>query len=269
MIRDDLTPSVVRGRDRKARRTVSVTEGGVRTTGLPHGSSSHRAHLAGRLRTRTSGSVSGTVASEGIRVGVVVGRFAPIAACGLLSVLAADPRLDVSEHDVEDAALEGIRCTADVAIVDQPGDLALLVAQLRAGRSQTGIVVFARDPTPTYGMLALAHQVSCVASNVPKDELIASVHSAARGERTFVSVNGAGIERVYAAEVEQLTGREREVAVYLGEDASYREIARALQIGVRTVETHARCVRNKLRARERRDLVGMPIPTHWRVTVRH
>ena len=238
------------------------------TTDWPEGLSSRRPRPAGRLRARASRTIASAVAPEDTRVSVVVGRFAPIAACGLLSVLAADPLLDVSEHDVEDAVLEGIRCTADVAIVDQPGDLVLFVDRFRAGRSRTGVVVFARDPTPTYGVLALAHQVSCVASNVPKDELVAAVHSAARGERTFVSVNRAGIERLCAAEVEQLTGREREVAVYLGEDASYREIVRALQIGVRTVETHARSVRHKLRARNRRDLVGMPIPTHWRVTAR-
>jgi DNA-binding NarL/FixJ family response regulator len=220
-------------------------------------------------RPRASGTVGSAAASEDTCAGVVVGRFAPIAACGLLSVLQADPRLDVSECDVEDAAVEGIRCAADVAVVDQPGDLALLVDRLRAVGSRTGVVVFARDPTPTYGMLALAHQVSCVASNVPSDELIASVHSASRGDKTFISVSGAGIERVCGAAVEQLTGREREVTVYLAEDASYREIARALRIGVRTVETHARSVRQKLRARDRRDLVGMPIPTHWRVPARH
>ncbi len=84
----------------------------------------------------------------------------------------------------------------------------------------------------------------------PPEELIRGILQVARGE-PFFSENVAQIAlnqvvRGQINGVQALTGREREVLIRIAEGLSNKEIAAALNLGVRTVETHRERAMRKL-----------------------
>lgn len=84
----------------------------------------------------------------------------------------------------------------------------------------------------------------------PPEELIRGIVQVARGE-PFFSENVAQIAlnqvvRGQINGVQALTGREREVLIRIAEGLSNKEIAGALSLGVRTVETHRERAMRKL-----------------------
>ena len=66
----------------------------------------------------------------------------------------------------------------------------------------------------------------------------------------------AGGEQTAAVdpELDQLTNREREVLRYIARGYAYKEIARRLEISVKTVETHVSAVLRKLQLSSRHEL---------------
>jgi DNA-binding CsgD family transcriptional regulator len=58
------------------------------------------------------------------------------------------------------------------------------------------------------------------------------------------------------------------VLEYLSKGRSHGEIAHALQLGVETVRTHAAHIRGKRGVRNKRELIGVPIPVRSATEIR-
>jgi DNA-binding NarL/FixJ family response regulator len=198
---------------------------------------------------------------EAQRVAVVMSRFEPVLAIGLSFVLRGDRRLDVLESGLDHTALLRalVRWAPQVAILDETAERAL-GRRLRSMRPATGRLVFAHQPEHKYGMMLLAAGATCVARSAPPDEILAAVHLVAEDGRVFVTADGERIERRYPENAPALTPREIDVLKRLSEDKPHQQIAHELEIGLRTVHTHASQIFGKLGVRRRRELIGMPIP---------
>jgi DNA-binding NarL/FixJ family response regulator len=101
-----------------------------------------------------------------------------------------------------------------------------------------------------------------VTKTISGEELADAVHRVAEGDAVF-SPRLAGFvldafregERVHSdAELDQLTGREREVLQLIARGYRYKEIAARLHLSVKTVETHVSSVLRKLQLSSRHEL---------------
>jgi DNA-binding NarL/FixJ family response regulator len=197
----------------------------------------------------------------GESVSVVLGLLDGVVAAGVATLLGVDRRVRILACGLTAGVLEDAlgQWEPQVAVLGETADRSL-VERLRSTCPQTGLLVLAFDPTQEHGMGMLAAGANCVARNAPGVDVCALVHLTAQGRRFFASVTGERVERGYPADAEPLTGREREVLVLLAKNAVYQEVADELGIAVRTAEMHAANIRRKLRVRDKRELVGMPIP---------
>lgn len=101
--------------------------------------------------------------------------------------------------------------------------------------------------------------------NADIDEVALAIRSVARGNRYFseeltTNFDMSAIERRARDDdgktgMESLTQREREVLQLIGEGRSNQEIADELTVSVKTVEAHRTHLKQKLHARNRRDLI--------------
>jgi DNA-binding NarL/FixJ family response regulator len=97
------------------------------------------------------------------------------------------------------------------------------------------------------------------------DEVALAIRSVTRGNRYFsqelTSVFDIGALEFRARDperrngIDMLTQREREVLQLIGEGRSNQEIANELSVSVKTVEAHRAHLKEKLHARNRRDLI--------------
>lgn len=195
------------------------------------------------------------------RVAVVVARFEPITALGLAVVLRDDRRLDVLESGLDHAALlrAVVRWKPQVAILDETAERAVR-ERLRSIRPATGMLVFAHEPTPKYGMTLLATGATCIARSSSPVEILAAVHLVAHGGRVFMSADGERVEPRYPENAPPLTPREIDVLEGLSEGKPHNQIAQDLKIGLRTVHTYTSRICRKLGVQGKRELIGMPVP---------
>jgi DNA-binding NarL/FixJ family response regulator len=195
------------------------------------------------------------------RTTVVLGRLDSVVALGVAAFLRDDLRLQVIECGPADRALEDALAEwqPQVAVVGERAE-PTTVEHLRSICPQTMMLVLAYDPSHDQGMRLLAAGANCVARCVPELDLGAMVHRTARGERFLATADGAWVQRRYPSRAEPLTGREREVFVYLTKGASHAVIACALDISYRTVQWHVARIIEKLGVQNRGELIGMPVP---------
>lgn len=101
-----------------------------------------------------------------------------------------------------------------------------------------------------------------VTKHISADELVDAVHRVAEGDAVFSPRLAGFVLDAFAGQVtstadpelDQLTPREQEVMRYLARGYAYKEIAAALHISVKTVETHASSVLRKLQLSSRHEL---------------
>ncbi|HEV2373979.1 MAG TPA: response regulator transcription factor [Streptosporangiaceae bacterium] len=107
-----------------------------------------------------------------------------------------------------------------------------------------------------------------VTKTISGPELVAAVQRVAAGDAVFsprlagfvldafAAMAGAGGEQrpSFDPELDQLTGREREVLRLIARGYTYKEIARELVISIKTVETHVSSVLRKLQLSTRHQL---------------
>jgi DNA-binding NarL/FixJ family response regulator len=194
---------------------------------------------------------------------VVLGRFDALLAHGLEQILREDRDIQVIGSGLDRATLEhAVAAHAPrVAVLDEPEVMTpSVLGPLRAAHQAIGIVVLAHLPTVAYSMRLLAGGASCVAKEASAENILAAVHIAADGKRVFADVDGHLVERSHPATSASLTPREVEVLEYLSRGQSHAEIAHALQLGVETIRTHSANIRGKLGVRNKRELIGLPIP---------
>ncbi len=170
--------------------------------------------------------------------------------------------------DAEDvpSAIEGI--------LETRPDVVLLDVHLPAGGG-AAVVLAVREKAPEVRFLALS------VSDAPAD-VIEVIRAGARGYVTktiapadlanaigrvhegdtffssrlagFVLDAFAGVAPQLDPEMDQLTAREREVLRHIARGYAYKEVARALHISVKTVETHVSAVLRKLQLSNRYEL---------------
>ncbi len=178
----------------------------------------------------------------------MLGQFDALVGRGLLQVLREDESLRVVGSNLDGAALERIvaRRAPGVAIIDETSVAGpSIVTRVRAIQPTIGIVVFVHRPTRPYRALVHTAGATCLSKDACAADILATVRIVAEGK--------------HPAEVAALTMREAEVLECIQAGQSRTEIAHALQIGVETVRTHTARVRHKLGARNKRELIGLPI----------
>ena len=180
----------------------------------------------------------------------------------------------------------------DVEVVGEADDVAPAIAAIRAilpdvvlldvhlpGGGGQAVVTALKAEHPEVRFLALS------ASDAPEDviaviragargyvtktisgaDLVDAVHRVAAGDAVFsprlagfvldAFASGPGQERpALDPELDQLTGREREVLRLIARGYTYKEIAARLHLSVKTIETHVSSVLRKLQLTNRNEL---------------
>ncbi len=167
--------------------------------------------------------------------------------------------LVVDDHPVVhgDAAIQAARDhSPDVVLldIDLPGRNGLSVAEiLRNELPDIKVVILSMFTSEGYVMQALKSGVQgCLPKGSSMDEVARAVQCVSDGDVYF----SEGVARMALGRMvrngqatpspEDLTQREREVLVQIAEGLSNKEIASALNLGVRTVETHRDRLMRKL-----------------------
>ncbi len=102
-----------------------------------------------------------------------------------------------------------------------------------------------------------------VLKDAPSDEIITAIRAIVEG-KTFLSEGLAG--RLYRAQTPRplLSGRESEIVSLLAQGLANKQIARALTLSTRTVETHRHNIKRKLKLEGQAELMKYAIE-HCRV----
>lgn len=195
-----------------------------------------------------------------IRVAIVDDH--PVVREGTAALLRAEPDLDVvgTAGSLEAAApfLDG--ATVDVLLLDiRLGDSSgfeLLSRPPVAGVSHPAIVVVTAYDYPQYGAAALRlGAAGLVLKTAPLAELVDTIRRAAGGGLAFARRPGTAVAR--------LTPRELDVVRLVADGRSNDEIAAALSIGVKTVETHLGHVFERLGVVSRAELAARAVREGW------
>ncbi|WP_299626835.1 response regulator transcription factor [uncultured Tateyamaria sp.] len=119
-----------------------------------------------------------------------------------------------------------------------------LVLERRPG---TRILILSMHDNPEYIASALSHgAMGYVLKDVPTDEIAEAIETVMRGER-YLCTGAEGAIAPKSGDVPgALTGREQTILLQLAQGLSNKEVALALDISVRTVETHRKNIKRKL-----------------------
>jgi DNA-binding NarL/FixJ family response regulator len=193
---------------------------------------------------------------------VVVGKFEDLIAIGLRVLIEDDSNLDLAASDVPLRDLESVVAKHSPAVVlldlgalSAPPELLLLHQQLPDAR----ILVLANRPTASECTQLLSFGATgCLSKETEARDVINAIHLASRGMHVLPrsAAAGGGVDRL-GMEGSDLTAREAEVLELLQDGRTNSEIARALEIGIETVRTHARSIYRKLGVPSRRELARM------------
>ncbi|ASP22122.1 oxygen regulatory protein NreC [Antarctobacter heliothermus] len=113
-------------------------------------------------------------------------------------------------------------------------------------RPATRILVLSMHDSREYISTALSHGArGYVLKDVPTDEIKRAIDSVMAGNR-YLCPGAEGALTPSGQDREQLTNREQMVLLQLAQGKSNKQVAEALDISVRTVETHRKNIRRKL-----------------------
>ncbi|HSG87205.1 MAG TPA: response regulator transcription factor [Candidatus Limnocylindrales bacterium] len=198
-------------------------------------------------------------ASQPIRVAVIDDH--PVVREGTAALLDARDDLTVVGQGatVEDARQLGLRGDVDVMILDvrlgADSGLQLLAELHRA--SGPAVVILSSFDYPQYVDAALRHGASgYILKTAPIDELVDAVRRAADGGMSFARRPRAGATRLP-------TARELDVIRLVVDGRSNDEIALALGIGSKTVETHLHRLYERFAVASRTELATRALREGW------
>lgn len=175
----------------------------------------------------------------------------PMVREGLVARLAAVSRFEVvGEAGGRAEALEQLARTApEVVLMDvglKDGNGIALGAEMLAARPEIRLLMFSMYDNPEYVQRALtAGARGYVLKDAPAQEIVSAIDAVAAGG-TFLSAAVSG--RLFRGQAPKplLTPRESEILTALGRGASSKQIARELDLSVRTVEAHRQSIKRKL-----------------------
>lgn len=111
----------------------------------------------------------------------------------------------------------------------------------------TRILILTMHDSPEYISTALNYGAKgYVLKDVPTDEIKQAIDAVMRGERYLCTGAKGSLAPKTDGMREALTGREQTILLELAQGKSNREVAQALDISVRTVETHRKNIKLKL-----------------------
>lgn len=114
-------------------------------------------------------------------------------------------------------------------------------------RPETRILILSMHDSPEYISSALSHgALGYVLKDVPTDEIKRAIDVVVGGERYLCTGAKGSLEPRDRTGREQLTNREQTILLQLAQGKSNRDVAQALDISVRTVETHRKNIKRKL-----------------------
>jgi DNA-binding NarL/FixJ family response regulator len=211
------------------------------------------------MKTLTLDSVAEATATEKAKRRVFVVDDHPVFRLGVQQLVNSEPDLEVCGQAVSAAqALAGLRSVeADVVVVDVslPGANGIeLVKQIRAEHEDLPILVLSAHDESQYALRALrAGAGGYLMKSEAADKLLPAVRKVLDGEisvsRTFgeqLIFKVAQGASTGGSPVDSLSDRELEVLELLGAGRSTREMAEALNLSVKTVESHRLHIKDKL-----------------------
>ncbi len=174
----------------------------------------------------------------------------PLVVEGVRGVLETYDALQVvgTAANGEEALAAFDRETPDVVLMDlnMPGMSGLAATEILLERHPDArILILSMHDTPEYISTALRHGArGYVLKDVPTDDIVQAIEHVHAGERYLCT----GTAQVLSPETgrEPLTSREQTVLLELASGKSNKEVARELDISVRTVETHRKNIKRKL-----------------------
>lgn len=175
----------------------------------------------------------------------------PMVREGLVARLQAVPRFEVvGEAGGRADALELLASVRpDVVLMDvglKDGNGIALGAEMLIAQPAIRLLMFSMYDNPEYVQRALqAGARGYVLKDAPATEIVSAIDAVAAGG-TFLSAAVSG--RLFRGQAPKpvLTPRESEILGKLGQGASSKQIARDLDLSVRTVEAHRQSIKRKL-----------------------
>lgn len=178
-------------------------------------------------------------------VRVVVADDHPVVRSGLVALLGLEPDVEVvgEAGDGEQAVALAERLRPDLVLMDlrMPGtDGASATSRIVAGTPGVHVLVLTTYETDTDILRAVeAGATGYLLKDTPRDQLVAGVRAAARGESALSpSVARRLVQQVRGTGNERLTPREREVLAGVARGLSNAAVGRELFITEATVKTH-------------------------------
>ncbi len=188
--------------------------------------------------------------SESIRVLIVDDH--PMVAEGIQSLLEGYDEIEVvgTLSNGQEAVDQATQLEPDVILMDlnMPGLSGLSATELILERvPDTRILILSMHDSPEYISTALSHGAKgYVLKDVPTEEIKQAIDAVMRGERYLCTGASGSLEPKDGNTREALTGREQTILLELAQGKSNKEVALALDISVRTVETHRKNIKRKL-----------------------
>ena len=188
--------------------------------------------------------------SDPIRVLIVDDH--PMVAEGIQSILETyDDILVVGTlGNGQDAVDRAADLAPDVILMDlnMPKLSGLSATEMLLERApDTRILILSMHDSPEYISTALSHgAMGYILKDVPTDEIKQAIDTVMLGERYLCTGAKGSLEPKDGETREALTGREQTILLQLAQGKSNREVALALDISVRTVETHRKNIKRKL-----------------------
>ena len=191
---------------------------------------------------------------------------------GIRAVLASTPDFEVvgEARDGAEALDLALALEPDVLVLDlsMPKMSGLTVAErLRAAQASARVLILSMHDHPEYVLQAVRAGASgYVLKDAQPDELRTAVRAVREGREYFHPAAARQLSTALREESEradrtaaldQLTRREREVLIRVARGRTNKEIAAALGISPRTVETHRDGIARKLKMRSVADLTRL------------
>lgn len=176
----------------------------------------------------------------------------PMVAEGIQSILESydDVQVVATLNNGQDAVVHALNLKPDVILMDlnMPKVGGLSATEILLERApDTRILILSMHDSPEYISSALNHgAMGYVLKDVPTEEIKQAIDTVMRGERYLCTGAKVSLEPKGNDGREALTGREQTILLQLAQGKSNKEVAIALDISVRTVETHRKNLKRKL-----------------------
>ncbi len=138
----------------------------------------------------------------------------------------------------------------DVILLDlnMPGLSGLTATEIiLEERPETRILILSMHDSPEYISTALSHGAKgYILKDVPTDEIKTAIETVMAGDEYLCTGAKKALQPKISDGRETLTGREQTILLELAQGRSNKEVAKSLDISVRTVETHRKNIKRKL-----------------------